>query len=68
MSRSGCDHYSLSGQWVRVHLPIGERHPEVDAFLAEVIAKLKFIAAELQKAHRLETKREREQVAPEETR
>jgi hypothetical protein len=36
--------------------------------LAEVIAKLKFIAAELQKAQQLETKRQREQAPPEETR
>ena len=36
--------------------------------LAVVIAKLKFIAAELQKAQQLETKREREQAPPEETR
>ena len=36
--------------------------------LAEVIAKLKFVAAELQKAQQLETKRQREQPPPEETR
>jgi hypothetical protein len=36
--------------------------------LAEVIAKLKFVAAELQKAQQLETKRQREQAPPEETR
>jgi hypothetical protein len=36
--------------------------------LAEIIAKLQFIAAELQKAQRLETKRQREQAPPEETR
>jgi hypothetical protein len=36
--------------------------------LAEVIAKLKFIAAELQKAQQLEAKRQREQAPPEETR
>jgi hypothetical protein len=34
------------------------------ALEAEVIAKLKFIAAELQKAQRLETKRQREQAPP----
>jgi hypothetical protein len=36
--------------------------------ISTVIAKLKFVAAELQKAQRLETKREREQAPPEETR
>ena len=36
--------------------------------LAEVIAKLKFVAAELQKAQQLETKRQREQAPPEEAR
>jgi hypothetical protein len=36
--------------------------------LAEVIAKLKFIAAELQKAQQLETKRQRKQAPPEKTR
>jgi len=36
--------------------------------LAEVIAKLQFVVAELQKAQRLETKREREQAPPDETR
>jgi hypothetical protein len=36
--------------------------------LAEVIAKLKFVAAELQKAQQLETKRQREQAPPEESR
>ena len=36
--------------------------------LAEVIAKLKFMVAELQKAQQLEIKREREQAPPEETR
>jgi hypothetical protein len=36
--------------------------------LAEVIAKLKFVAAELQKAQQLETKRQREQAPPEEIR
>jgi hypothetical protein len=36
--------------------------------LAAVIAKLKFVAAELQKAQRLETKRQHEQAPPEETR
>ena len=30
--------------------------------LAEIIAKLKFVAAELQKAHKLETKRQRKQA------
>jgi hypothetical protein len=36
--------------------------------LAEIIAKLQFVAAELQKAQQLETKRQREQAPPEETR
>jgi hypothetical protein len=36
--------------------------------LADFIAKLKFIAAELQKAQQLETKRQRMQAPPEETR
>ena len=36
--------------------------------LADVIAKLKFVAVELQKAQQLETKRQREQAPPEETR
>ena len=36
--------------------------------LAEVIAKLQFVVAELQKAQRLETKRQREQAPLEETR
>ena len=33
--------------------------------LATVIAKLQFVAAELQKAHKLETKRQRKQAPPE---
>jgi hypothetical protein len=33
--------------------------------LAGIIAKLQFVAAELQKAHRLETKRQRKQEPPE---
>jgi hypothetical protein len=36
--------------------------------LAEVIAKLKFVAAELRKAQQLETKRQEKQAPPEETR
>ena len=30
--------------------------------LAEIIARLRFVAAELQKAHKLETKRQRKQA------
>ena len=33
--------------------------------LAEIIAKLRFVASELQKAHKLETKRQRKQAPPE---
>jgi len=33
--------------------------------LATVIAKLQFVAAELRKAHKLETKRQRKQAPPE---
>jgi hypothetical protein len=36
--------------------------------LAEIIAKLQFVASELRKAHKLETKRQRKQAPPEEAR
>jgi hypothetical protein len=32
--------------------------------LAEIIAKLQFVATELRKAHKLETKRQRRQLPP----
>ena len=34
------------------------------AYEAAIIARLQFVAAELQKAHKLETKRQRKQAPP----